>query len=368
VFGPTTATELAEYVSEQGGHLIFARGRAVDPAAEGGVEIARGLETLEPVVWGMEERRDLSLVLTPAGRISPWLAPSKMGVNVERSLERLNGFESMEEVKEEKPSAVVLARAPEWFGPQRGLNSKSPPPASPPGQAAIAQMQYGRGSVLAITGQGLWRWSLLSDKKEEFSGLYDAFWSNLVRYMTIGGDFPPGQQVSLKLARTTARLGDRLLADVAYKHTPAAGVTPALQLINAAGESRDVLLERRPGREPRFQANIDPPEAGVYRVVLKTPGMTPAGQEQRFSVYDVNEERLNTTVNPMPLKVLAEHSGGEFFEYDQSATFVERLRRHRLSLEAPPQTEFVWDDWRCLAVLLTWAGVEWIARRQVGLL
>jgi hypothetical protein len=96
--------------------------------------------------------------------------------------------------------------------------------------------------------------------------------------------------------------------------------------------------------------------------------MAPAEQEQRFSVYDVNEERLNTTVNPMPLKVLAEHSGGEFFEVDQASTFVERLRRHRLSLEAPPQTEFVWDDWRYLVLLLTWAGAEWIARRRVGLL
>lgn len=358
VLNGATAKALAEFVSEQGGHLIFARGRPADPAADIGYAVGGTLTKLSPVEWGTVPARDLRLALTPAGRISPWFAPTKMGVNVERALEKLPGFETMESIEDEKPASVILARA----GPE-GANA-----GSSTGQAAIAQMQYGRGSVLAVTGQGLWRWSLLSDKSEEFVGMYDAFWSNLIRYMTIGGDFPPGQQVSLKLARTTARLGDQLAVDVACKHAPAAGVSPVLQLVDASGKWQDVLLERQPGREPRFRAQLDPKTVGVYRVVLKTPGMSPAEQEQRFSVYDVNEEKLNTTVNPMPLKVLAEHSGGEFFEVDQSATFLERLRRHRLSLEAPPQTEYIWDDGRFLVLLLTWAGIEWIVRRRVGLI
>lgn len=354
LFGEQSAEQLREWVNE-GGHLIFARG----PCLAADIDRSRprwaALQKLEPVSWGAGELRDAKLQLAPAGRLSPWLASTRLGVDFERALAELPGFELMPALVREKPSAIVLATA-----------SPVGAPASA-GRPAIVQMNVGRGSVVAIVGEGLWRWSLLRADAPELVGLYDAFWSNLARFLTMGGEFPPGQQVSLKLSRTTNRLGDPLLADVVLKQPPLTG-SPELVLIDPSGARQILALERRPGRDPRFQAAISPKSVGVHRAVLRTPGLVPAEQEQRFSVYDFNEERLNTLVNPTPLRALAESSGGEFFEAGDFDAFRKRLTRHHQSLQAPPRSEYVWDSGVFMAALLVWAGIEWIARRNVGLL
>ena len=359
------AETLTEYVSDRGGHVVFARGEFLlgpqaaqrDRREESELAVVAKIRRIIPFEPGVGQILNTRLSLAPAGRLSPWLSGSRVGVNLDQAFARLPGLESVNAGLREKPSAVVLARSV----PLNALDGA-------PGPPAIVQMNVGRGSVLAITGDGLWRWSLLDEEEQQFVGLYDAFWSNLVRWMAMGGDFAPGQQISLKLARTTSRLGDPLAIDVVCKHLPQGGELPKLAVTDAGGRTEEILLERRPGREPRFQASIQPQSTGVYRVALKSPGLTPADQEQRFSVYDVNEERLNTMVNAMPLKVLAEHSGGEFYEIDQRDRFLQRLKRHLVATQAPPQTEYIWDDWRVMVALLSWFGIEWIVRRRMGLL
>ncbi|KKL51757.1 hypothetical protein LCGC14_2292290, partial [marine sediment metagenome] len=63
-----TARLLPGFVSDQGGHIVFARGRAYDDQTLAGRQIGRDIAVLEPVVWGRGVKNNLSLSLTPAGR------------------------------------------------------------------------------------------------------------------------------------------------------------------------------------------------------------------------------------------------------------------------------------------------------------
>ena len=47
----------------------------------------------------------------------------------------------------------------------------------------------GAGSVVAVIGEGTWKWSLLSPNNQDLVGFYDAFWSNMIRWLVVGGDF-----------------------------------------------------------------------------------------------------------------------------------------------------------------------------------
>jgi len=310
---------------------------------------------LEPVTWTTGFAADSSLSLTPTGRTAQWFSTAKMGIDVENAFGRLPGFKSMARIDREKPAAVVLAQA----------HSGSTAGAAQP---ALVTMNVGRGSVVAVLGEGLWQWSLLAPENQDLAGFYDAFWSNLIRWLTMGGDFQPGQQVSLRVSRTTARLGDPVSVDVAFKHAPPGGPRATLQLQTPDGGSRQLALAPLPGRDPRFRAVIDPELAGVHTLTLSTPGMIPEVQEKKFNVHHINEERLETSANPLPLKVLAEHSGGVCFEPHQASDFVEHLRRQRSSMFIPPQLEYVWDRGWILFLLLAWTGSEWIFRRFAGML
>lgn len=346
---------LAARIVDGGGQLILARGRPYDANTDAGQAIAEAFAPLEPVTWGSFELQQLSLELTPSGRGSPWLAPIKMGIDVADAFARLPGFDVMRTVDAEKPATLVLARAVALGGPEAS------------NQPAIVQMNYGRGAVLAILGEGLWRWSLIKPEAQDLRGFYDAFWSNLIRYLALGGDFPPGQQVALQLSRTTARLGDPLTADVSYKIKGPEGESPRLELIAPDGTSVDVALHKQPGPAPRYRAALEPTVAGIHKVRVLAPGMTPAELEQEFNVYDVNLERLYTAANPLALQQLAEQTGGQHLTDDGVGELENLLERHLASLEVPPQLEFIWDQGWILAALLGWMGVEWIVRRTAGL-
>ncbi len=349
----TAATAFASYVRD-GGHVIFARGPAWDDTTTAGARVQSALEVLLPVVWGGSTRESLSLAVTPSGRTSAWFATSKMGVDVESAFQRLPGFERLDGVEREKSGTLVLVRA---FG--------GGPEAD--GLPAITRMPYGRGQVVGILGEGLWRWGLLPPELQDLRSFYDTFWSNLVRWLSLGGDFAPGQQVSLQLSRTSARLGDELTVDVVYRQPPPTGADPRLELRGPDGDTIDIALHELPGQSPRYRATLSPPATGVYRVTAHTPGMTPAQLEKRLNVYEVNLERLQTSANYLALQMLAEHSGGALFEAENLGSLGETLQRHRQSMLIPPQREYLWDRAWIMTLLLIWAGAEWLFRRMVGL-
>jgi hypothetical protein len=354
---PDGASQLAAYV-ERGGHLLFARGLAYDPQSPAGAQMAVALAAVEPVVWGEGFAEDAPLALTAAGRGAPWLDMTALGLRSDDALSRLPGLSAMPAIEREKPGTLVLARA------------MTPGKIGPPteGAAALVTMPYGRGSVAALLGDGAWQWSLLAPENEDLAGFYDAFWSNLLRFMALGGDFQPGQQVALQLSRTSARLGDELVLNVVYKHTPPGGAHPRLEITSPDGTTRELALAALPGRDPRFRATLAPEGAGVYQAELVAAGMTPERQARKFSVYDVSLERLNASADHARLASLAEQTGGAFFASHQADELASRLHRHSASLVVPPRLEYVWDQWWVMAALLAWAGAEWLLRRAAGMI
>jgi hypothetical protein len=365
---------LDDFVSNHGGHLIFARGRSYDPQTPAGKALGRQLAKLEPVVWGTGRREKLSLALTPSGRSSQWFSLAKTGIDADLALARLPGFESATLIEREKPATIVLAqaRAGQVTGPTQAAVQISPSQwktgDSGSSQPALVQMTYGRGTVVGVLGDGLWRWSLLPPDKQNLNAFYDTFWSNLVRWLAMGGEFSPDQHVALHLSRTTVRLGDPLAVDIVYKHKPATGAHPKLEVTDPAHKKIGFALEPIPSREPRFRATLKPAKVGVFEVGIETPGMQPLRQSRRFNVYDTNVERLMTMADPMTLRMLAEHSGGRFYEADQAGDLVNQLRLFRLSQRVPPQLEYIWDQGAIMVLLLVWGGGEWLLRRISGLL
>lgn len=351
------AESLVTFVRDGGGHVIFARGAAWERGSPEGEGLQAALGVLEPVVWGDAVQSELSLSLTPSGRTTAWFATTKMGVDVEAAFARLPGFEQLISIEREKTGTLVLARAQAAANPQAD------------GLPAITRMAYGRGQVVSILGAGLWRWGLLPPVLQELRGFYDTFWSNLVRWLALGGDFAPGQQVSLQLSRTSVRLSDEATLDVVFRQPPPDGAEPQLTIHRPDGASADEALHRLPGQALRYRATLQPTQLGVHTATVRTPGATSTTLEKRFNVYEVNLERLQTSANFPALQMLAKHSGGAMFDTsDSNALQLQlQLQRHRESRITPPQREYVWDHGLIMTLLLSWAGVEWLFRRAVGL-
>jgi hypothetical protein len=75
---------------------------------------------------------------------------------------------------------------------------------------------------------------------------------------------------------------------------------------------------------------------------------------------------LQSSANLMPLRVLADHSGGTFLDAKSAGDLADRLHRHRVALVVPPRLEYIWDQGIVMTLLLVWAGAEWVLRRMAG--
>lgn len=350
---PDAAGALAEHVATGAGHVVFARGRPYDADTPAGRDLQQRLAALEPVAWGrgLEPGADQpTLRLTPEGLINPAFA-----------FTGLPGAGTGDQITAALPSLTTLPVVANLKPATRALAV-----LSSSGAPAIVTMNYGSGRVFAVLGEGLWQWSLLPPRLSRYNGAFDSFWSNAIRGLAMGGEFQPGQDISMKLGRTSVRLGDPQVIDVTLKLAAPEAFVPSLRLIGPDGQSHTASLGQVPGLETRYATSFTPQQTGAWSAVLDAPPLSPARQTRRFSVYDLNVERLRTAARPQVLRELAEQTGGEFFTADQEVDLADRLRRQRVAQIIPLRAEYAWDRAWVMAVLLGWMGIEWIARRQGG--
>ncbi|MBI1373190.1 MAG: hypothetical protein GC159_10705 [Phycisphaera sp.] len=360
---PPDAIGLFDTYVNGGGKLVLARGRAYDVSTDAGRAAAEAMAIVEPVAFSGGVQRDVPLELAPSGVSSPSFTFASVPDASDRVVRAMPAMSTLYEVSRVKPAAQVLARASrravaDGAGGGGGDASTSQP--------AIVTMPVGRGRVFAVLGDGLWRWSLLPQDMARYRGVFDSFWSNTIRSLVAGGDLPPGQKVSIKLSRTSVRLGDPILVDVAAKIPPDQVYAPVVRVTAPDGTTRAVPIDQVGGQSNRQRGTLDADAVGVWTVTLEPDALHAEPVTRRFSVYDLDLERLDPAARPAQLKMLAEETGGLSFSVDDDVDLAALLSRERIASLAPPRTEYVWDRAWILFVMLAWAGLEWIGRRWSG--
>jgi len=342
-----TASLLPEYVSEHGGRLVFSRGRAYDPDTPTGQNFADALSVIEPVVFGEGVLHNQPIVPEPAGLIHPSLRPGEFPpVLMHLSV-----------IQKEKAATKVLARTrPSGAAGHSGS-----------GQPAIVTMPYNRGVVLAVLGEGLWKWGLHSRREDLPASPFDRFWSDMTRWLALDSDYQPGKPVSLRLSRNSVGVGEPISVDLISRI--------ALDQLDArvyAEGPGGVPIELAPkaiaGKTNRHRVTLNPDAPGEYRVVVQTPLSAGRPIEARFYCYDVDLERLQSAADPQAMRILSELSGGRCLRPDAPDGLPKLLRSHRASIRIPPRPYYLWGRGWVMAMVLCWTGGEWIIRRKAGLL
>lgn len=357
VIDPAVAALLPVYVRERGGNVLFARGRAYDADTPAGRRMGGAISPLEPVVWEQGLTPNTPLKFTAEGIASGLLAPQFRDQSLEQVLAALPGFSLMHRAQSEKPGVTVLARA-----------ALAGAAADQPQQPAILLMPYGRGKVLTMMGDGIWRWRLLPETLKGYEGFYDLFWSSTVRFMTHSPDASAGQQITLQIGRAQLRLGDSLLIEARSNIEPPAGFAPSLSVIDPSGQSAPVAMEPANDSPRRWTATFKPVAPGPHRLTMNGEPLKPGVIEKRFSVFDLNMERLHASARPSFMSSLSQLSGGRTLDPANPEAFLEQLALDVALQSVPPRVDYIWDRFWLMFGLLVWAGIEWLVRRNAGLL
>jgi hypothetical protein len=349
---PERVDLLDDFLLERGGSIIFCRGKAYNQPNE-------ALSRLEPVVWATGSIRDFRYKVTDAGRDTPIFEFE--GMQGEPVIRELPSLISATRILGEKSLSVVLARADDGGTRtmQRGRQFIENE------MAVLAYQRYGRGKVMTVASDGLWRWAFLPPRLEAYKPVYGQFWGQLIRWLISGSEFLPGQDTTFRTTRKVYAPGEVARFNILYRG-PEEDFRARIEVLSPDGTAKTVIPEKSEDSAEMWTASFVPNVEGEYIATLSGPGrQTPV--ETRFSCHYTSLEDQLVSANHDVLKRICLTSGGEYFKLGDHERLLDVLGARTKKTELAPRRRDAWDNGLLLSVVLGIFSLEWLGRRRLGL-
>lgn len=364
-FNPGTVALLRSFVTERGGSLILARGVPFDVSRDVGRQSLRAVESLLPVTIDVDQLLDArggDLMLTREGGHVPALDFEGFGEG-DAIITSMPGMLARTRVLGEKAMSTVWLRG----DPEAGRT----PGAEEPGTgAAVAHQRIGRGMVMMVLTDGLWRWALMRPEMEIYDPVFRLFWIRAVRWLAGSGELLPGRSVGLALSRLSIGPDEPVEITVQTRFVDPSWFAPTLRVIAPDGQEHAMNLAAEDGFSDRMRTTFTPRSgvdpAGVYTVVLECQDLAPPRLVKRFAVYDPTRELLDTSARVEEMRTLVEASGGMMLPADDPSSLLDLLERKAEASATMNVPKDAWPRWWVLSALVGCLCAEWMMRWWVG--
>jgi hypothetical protein len=240
-------------------------------------------------------------------------------------------------------------------------------------QPLIAVRQYGRGEVVYVAFNELWRLRRLYGEK-----YYRNFWGPLIKRLGLSHALGQQKRFVVHTDRKEYQADDKVLLSVeAYdvdfnplseddvlKQTGQKTLEYELTLPAAGGdgpaEKRATVALSRPGV---FEARLPVFEAGEYTLRVRDPVTGKPSDPIHFQVASLSAERRSPTRNVTVQTSLATETGGRAYELDTLNNFLTDFDPPSLT-ERTVDIRPLWSTWPCFGLLMLLALGEWWARKM----
>jgi len=354
---PTRLSALKSFVADQGGSVVFARGRSY--ADQGG-----GLEDLEPVEWGGSSSVDCRLVPRGEGEDAGLFAGLLPGRD-DSVWSRLPTVRCSQTSVGLKSFAQVLAEG-------RRIGSGDAAAQTVP---LLVSRRYGKGMTVVMNVDGLWQWSFFPQAREA-AGMYEELWSQLLLWVGTYSEFLPGHDYALHLGVSTAPPNMPVRVQVRRRGVSEAGREAPRLRVTRGSEALQMMSLASGERSDNWEAALTLSEPGLYRVTLVTapsPVGQPSAAGELGALLQIQAPPGETDdVNPDPeyLAKLTAASGGSVLEagaLDDAMAQRERARVKQADQGSNVVWKPLWDRGWCLVIILAALATEWAIRRRNGL-
>lgn len=333
------AALLDPYVKDRSGTVVFGRGRAFNNPA--------GMGDLEPVLWGEATSGQVRLDVTAEGR---GLAAFRGLNDAAGGMDALPNLVASRGASESKPLTSTLA-----VGVNPDGNNSAP---------AIVHRRYGRGQVVSVGVEGLWRWGL-NAKADGPNTAFDKFWDQTILWLLAGRDFIPTRRFSFRPNSANVLLGEKVSFRVRTRQPEPGVKSVPLTLFFGDKEMGRVNMTAPANDADRLAGEYLPDRVGRYRALAQFPDGT--SQESRFIVYTENLEETEVATDVVGLRRLCESSGGRLIEPADLSRLLQELGSQKSDATPKIRLVPVWNEAWVFYLAGLLFGLDWFLRRRWGL-
>jgi hypothetical protein len=379
--GPQRLRDLADFVRERGGGLLFIAGSLYNPHAYKNTALANILPIDLSGQPAPEQERTEGYrpELTPVGRLNPIFRFSPDDADNLAIWQRLTPIYWHAEGYRPKPLAEVLLVHPKQKADGKGGKGED-------GRHALAVQQFvGAGRCLFFGFDESWRWRLREDELR-----FNQFWIQTMRYLARTRlsytDLRLDRQTDYRVGepiKVTVRFpdnvpipglepggkGPRSEVRVMVEHKPPPGAEDG-----SGTEIQSLQLAKVDGSWATYETHLMRTREGEYRFWLSTPDvskMQPDGlpPEETAKVRQPPGERELLRMNQEEMKQAAEATQGQFYTLATADKLLDELPAGtRVVVHTPVPPQLLWNQVFCFVLVLLLLSAEWILRKRKHLL
>lgn len=343
---------LAEFVTEKGGGLLFVAGAGFNPLHYK----ASPLEVLLPIE--LSDARDPTAVgnaitafrpeLTGEGRASPIFRFGDDEASSAQIWQNLPELYWFLEAPRKKPGAVVLAEHPTQIGSD--------------GKLPLFLYQFvGSGKTMFSAVDDTWRWRFRGGDP-----YFDRYWIQTIRFLArtklIGQ-----KQAEIETDRRRYQRNQPIQIRVRFPNPALAptGGEVVVQVERKGQGPRKLTLKASPGTRNLFEGALAQAAEGEYEIrLLPPPVLSGPPPVANFRVDAPAGEMERVQMNEAELIRAATTSAGKFYTPETTATLLKDLPKpQKVPLDTDPPIP-LWNTWPILLLFLTVIGAEWVLRKR----
>ena len=316
------------------------------------------MEALLPVQVNDETRRPVAgpvqVRITRDGRVSPFFyTPS--GENQVAVWKDLPPLDQIYAPLRKKPAATILLDTPDRSNPFGSL-------------IVMAEHTVGRGRVLYLGTDTLWKWQMLGQEGAGGNTPYRLFWQQTLRALSPARQAGSRAQLDVQTDRTRYRAGQMVALRVTQEGEESPGTT--LEAYVDLPDQRRLPLSVRPDAiEPRVSlADFQVMMAGRYQVTaeLFVENRPVADVVAVFDVSPVANELDQVRTDNDMLERMSAQTGGKTVKLDSPDTWPARAAQEATVTVNRVEPVDLWQRFVLLLLLVALLGADWTIRLIKG--
>jgi len=232
-------------------------------------------------------------------------------------------------------------------------------------EPVVAWQRYGKGQVLGIATNTLWKWAAAG---RETRSLYGRFWRQAVRGVT--KKLEGGSMLGIHWNQEQYRPGEQAVVEAHLRAATDAGTIRLVGSISGPGGDKEVNLSPVMGRADLYTAKIPLPQRGDYTFRLSAyAGANLAESYERvLPVEPLLEEGASPELKEAYLREIASRANG-IYTYEKDLDPIRAFLREQIVSQqasvAVPLVNF-WNVFPFLVMIILIG--EWLLRRRLNLI